>query len=108
MATLVTFVFVITGFVYATFAGRTEDLHGYIDALYFTVTSVTTTGFGDVTLPGTWGKLLTIVDHDQRHHPVRAPGPGAVPARQGPLRCPAAACSATTWTPSTARPAASC
>ena len=28
-----------------------------VDALYFAVTSVTTTGFGDITLPGTWGKL---------------------------------------------------
>lgn len=59
-ATLVTFVFVITGFVYTGFLGRAEGLEGYVDALYFTVTSLTTTGYGDITLPGTAGKLVSI------------------------------------------------
>ena len=61
LATLVTFVFVATGFVYATFAREHPGILGYLDALYFTVTALTTTGFGDITLPGAWGKLLTIV-----------------------------------------------
>lgn len=56
---LVTFVFVVTGFVYATFRGH-DGISGYIDALYFTVATLTTTGFGDVTLPGPLGKLLSI------------------------------------------------
>ena len=58
---LVTFVFVATGFVYATFTGRAEGIAGYVDALYFTVTSLTTTGYGDVLLPGTLGRLISIV-----------------------------------------------
>ncbi|MFC5069089.1 ion channel [Flaviflagellibacter deserti] len=58
---LVTFLFVFTGFVYTTFAGRTEGLTTYVDALYFTVATVTTTGFGDITLPGPWGKLTSVV-----------------------------------------------
>ncbi|MGE0855115.1 MAG: potassium channel family protein, partial [Hyphomicrobiaceae bacterium] len=33
----------------------------YIDALYFTVTALTTTGFGDITLEGTSGRLLSII-----------------------------------------------
>jgi voltage-gated potassium channel len=33
----------------------------YIDALYFTVAMLTTTGFGDITLPGTAGRLLSIL-----------------------------------------------
>ena len=61
LATLVTFIFVATGFVYTSFAGNHEGIEGYVDALYFTVTALTTTGFGDITLPGTWGRLLTIV-----------------------------------------------
>lgn len=61
LATLVTFVFVVTGFVYATFRGRHEGITGYLDALYFTVATLTTTGFGDITLPGNWGRLLSIV-----------------------------------------------
>ncbi|GAD59200.1 potassium voltage-gated channel subfamily KQT [Brevundimonas abyssalis TAR-001] len=31
-----------------------------MDALYFTITSLTTTGYGDIILPGTWGRLLSI------------------------------------------------
>jgi voltage-gated potassium channel len=61
LATLVTYVFVVTGFVYASFARTHPGIQGYVDALYFTVTAITTTGFGDITLPGVWGKLLTIV-----------------------------------------------
>ncbi|MBC6983177.1 potassium channel family protein [Caulobacter sp. 17J80-11] len=61
IAALVTFVFVVTGFVYTSFAMRYEGISGYVDALYFTVTSLTTTGYGDVTLPGVWGRILSIV-----------------------------------------------
>lgn len=61
LATMVTFVFVATGFVYASFARSHPGIEGYVDALYFTVTALTTTGFGDITLPGVWGKLLTIM-----------------------------------------------
>ena len=58
---LVTFIFVVTGFVYATFGGRTDGPKDYVEALYFTMTTLTTTGYGDVTLPGDAGKLLSIV-----------------------------------------------
>ena len=41
---------------------RTNPAIGnYVDALYFTVTSLTTTGYGDVTLPGTSGRLISVV-----------------------------------------------
>jgi voltage-gated potassium channel len=33
----------------------------YIDALYFTITTLTTTGFGDITLLGPGGRLLAVV-----------------------------------------------
>ncbi len=58
---LVTFVFVATGFVYTSFMGRYEGITGYIDALYFTVTSLTTTGYGDMVLPGNWGRIVSII-----------------------------------------------
>ena len=61
VANLLTFVFIITGFVYTSFAGRAEGLNHYIDALYFTVTSLTTTGYGDILLPGVWGRVLSII-----------------------------------------------
>ena len=58
---LVTCLFLITGFVFTAFAGPGSGMEGYVDALYFTVATVTTTGFGDITLPGTTGKLTSIV-----------------------------------------------
>lgn len=59
---LLVFLFVVTGFVYTVFVDRGGDaIATYIDALYFTVTTVTTTGYGDITLPGSGGKLASIV-----------------------------------------------
>jgi len=58
---LLAFVFVVTGFVYTTYVGRHEGIAGYIDALYFTISSMTTTGYGDIVLPGAVGKLISIV-----------------------------------------------
>jgi voltage-gated potassium channel len=58
---LLVFLFIVTGFVYTAFVNRGDaGIEGYVDALYFTVTTVTTTGFGDITLPGTGGKLASI------------------------------------------------
>lgn len=55
------FLFLITGFVYTSFFYHQEGGEGFVDALYFTVATVTTTGFGDITLPGTVGKLTSVV-----------------------------------------------
>jgi voltage-gated potassium channel len=58
---LVTFLFVVASFIFTFFKGEDSGIDGYVDALYYTVTSVTTTGYGDITLPGTGGKLVAIV-----------------------------------------------
>lgn len=58
---LVVFVFITAAIVYATQVGSNEDIHTYIDALYFTVTSLTTTGYGDVLLQGQFGRILAIL-----------------------------------------------
>lgn len=58
---LIVFLFLVTGFVYTFFFHRENDGVGFIDALYFTVTTMTTTGYGDVTLDGVAGKLTSIV-----------------------------------------------
>lgn len=55
------FLFLVTGFVYTSFFYDREGGEGFVDALYFTVATVTTTGFGDITLPGTLGKLTSVV-----------------------------------------------
>ncbi len=54
------FLFVMTGLIYATQESHNPDIRNYADALYFTVTTLTTTGFGDITLTGTSGRLLAV------------------------------------------------
>ncbi len=58
---LITFLFVVTGFIYTFFFREGSGITGYVDALYYTVTSMTTTGYGDILLPGMWGKLTSVV-----------------------------------------------
>jgi len=55
------FLFIMTGFVYETQHWRNPAIANYVDALYFTVTALTTTGFGDITLEGTLGRLTAVV-----------------------------------------------
>ncbi len=61
LSNIATFLFVVTGFVYTFFFRHEGGLESYVQALYFTVATVTTTGFGDVTLPGVAGKLTSFV-----------------------------------------------
>ena len=51
----------MTALVYIFQSNINPQINNYIDALYFTVTALTTTGFGDVTLQGTTGRLLSVV-----------------------------------------------
>ena len=57
---LAVFIFLMTALVFALQFSRNPDIDGYIDALYFTVATLTTTGFGDITLNGPWGRLLSV------------------------------------------------
>lgn len=54
------FIFIMTAMVYETQVRTNPSIMNYADALYFTVTTLTTTGFGDITLPGTSGRLLSV------------------------------------------------
>ena len=58
---LLIFIFAMTSLVYQTQAGRNDDIQNYVDALYFTVTTLTTTGFGDITMDDSGGRLLAVV-----------------------------------------------
>jgi voltage-gated potassium channel len=55
------FIFVMTGFVYETQRWTNSEIGNYIDALYFTIAALTTTGFGDITLTGTLGHLISVI-----------------------------------------------
>lgn len=58
---LLLFIFVMTELVFQSQVGRNEDIGNFIDAMYFTVTTLTTTGFGDIVLEGNLGRLLTVL-----------------------------------------------
>ena len=55
------FLLVMTAVVYETQLEHNPQISNYADALYFTVTTLTTTGFGDITLQGTSGRLLAVL-----------------------------------------------
>ena len=57
---LAIFIFAMTALVYQTQASINDRITNYVDALYFTVTTLSTTGFGDITLVGNTGKLLSV------------------------------------------------
>lgn len=55
------FIFLISAVVWLSQHQNNEKIETYVDALYFTVTTLTTTGFGDITLVGSYGRLLSII-----------------------------------------------
>ena len=58
---LLVFVFVVSALVFVLQVRINPEIHNYVDALYFTITTLTTTGFGDITLVGEAGRLLSVL-----------------------------------------------
>ena len=58
---LIVFVFIMAALVYVSQVRINDGINSYLDALYFTVTSLTTTGYGDVLLVGESGKIISII-----------------------------------------------
>ena len=57
---LFVFIFVTTSLVFVVAFDTHTGVETYIDALYFTVATLTTTGFGDITMTTPLGKLLSV------------------------------------------------
>jgi voltage-gated potassium channel len=57
---LLVFIFLVTSLVFVTQNDINPKIGTYLDALYFTITTLTTTGFGDITLEGPAGRLLAV------------------------------------------------
>ncbi|NWG93276.1 MAG: two pore domain potassium channel family protein [Parvularculaceae bacterium] len=55
---LAIFLFVSTAVVYESQRRINDQIANYVDAFYYTVTTLTTTGYGDITLKGHAGRLL--------------------------------------------------
>ena len=58
---LIVFIFFVTALVYVMQVRINPQIENYVDALYFTVTTLTTTGFGDITMEGSSGRLLAVL-----------------------------------------------
>jgi len=58
---LVTFIFLVTTLVFTLQYKTNPEIGSYLDALYFTVTTLTTTGYGDITLTGNLGRWLSVI-----------------------------------------------
>lgn len=57
---LLIFVFVMSAIVYVLQVRINPGINNYVDALYFTVATLTTTGFGDIVMRDTPGRLLAV------------------------------------------------
>ncbi|MDE4133721.1 ion channel [Phaeobacter sp. QD34_3] len=57
---LFVFIFATTMAVLIFFIDETQTQSPYIDALYFTVATLTTTGFGDITMASPAGKMFSV------------------------------------------------
>lgn len=55
------FIFLMTQIVFITQVGKNHGVNNFLDAMYFTITTLTTTGFGDITLQGPLGRLLSVI-----------------------------------------------
>jgi len=55
------FVFFVTSLVFVLQFGDNPGIGDFVSALYFTVSALTTTGFGDIVLTGTAGRLLSVL-----------------------------------------------
>ena len=57
---LAVFMLMVASVVYVTQRAANPEIGDFLDALYFTVTALSTTGFGDITLVGWHGRLLSM------------------------------------------------
>ena len=69
---LFVFIFVMASLVFVVAFGDRAGPGAYVDALYFTVSTLTTTGFGDITLNHPGRKAADGVHHGGGRRPVPA------------------------------------
>ena len=60
LVNMVAFIFIMTSIVFEQQVRINPDINNHVDALYFTVSTLTTTGYGDITINDTYGRLLSV------------------------------------------------
>ena len=55
------FIIIVTSAVYVVQVRENESINKSVDALYFTIATLTTTGFGEIILVNTTGRLLAVI-----------------------------------------------
>ena len=85
---LAVFIFVMTAIVYETQKFRNPQISNYADALYFTVTALTTTGFGDITLAGATRRPISVAIMNFGVTLVFNLPPALLSPRKGRVSCP--------------------
>ncbi len=60
IVTLFVFVFIAAGVTQVFFLGQHPKLNNFVDAIYFVVTSLSTTGYGDITIDTAIGRLFSV------------------------------------------------
>ncbi len=58
---LTVFLFITTSLVFVIERPVNDQINTFVDALYYTISTLTTTGFGDITVSDTLGRALTII-----------------------------------------------
>ncbi len=60
--TIITIIFIYSGFIYYAESGLANSaIHTFADSMYFTIVTLTTVGFGDITPITQLGKLFTVL-----------------------------------------------
>lgn len=58
---LISFIIVISEIVYINQFQQNENIKNFSDSIYFTIVSLSTTGYGDIVLVGEYGRWLSII-----------------------------------------------
>ena len=61
LSNLVVLIFISAGAAQALFGNQHPELNNFVDALYFAVSTLTTTGFGDITFKTNAGRIFSMI-----------------------------------------------
>ena len=60
LLTLIIFILIMSSVIFQTLGQKSDQIQNFTDAVYFTITTLTTTGYGDITVTDQADKILVI------------------------------------------------